>query len=188
MNQEDKSLINQLSTNLNGQSVTVDPEANRYIQNVFATNANALYQLTQAVLLQKQAIDRLQQQIDALQHQPQKKGFFGNLFGGQQNPPYSQNYSPRQSTFGQGSFLGSALSTATGVAGGMFLFEGLNHLFSGGSSVGQAPESQASFLGEDFSNQQDADLGFGNGDTFMNDSPSDFGGFDDSSNDWTGGF
>ncbi|AGA64353.1 hypothetical protein B488_03600 [Liberibacter crescens BT-1] len=44
----------------------------------------------------------------------------------QMNPP------PVQQGFGGGGFLASAMSTATGVAGGMLLAEGIKDLFSGG--------------------------------------------------------
>ncbi len=105
----------------------------------------------------------LQQTQQAMQHSAQQapqqsKGFFGNLFGGggqpqQQRgygqpgygqqfqptsapppPQYPPNYQPGMFQGGGGSgFLGSALTTAAGVAGGMFVGNALMNAFSGHS-------------------------------------------------------
>jgi len=90
------------------------------------------------------------------QAQPQQQGgLFGGLFGGRASPPpqaapppqyaaapppqpmYAPGYQPgmfQQPTGGSG-FLGSALTTAAGVAGGMVAGNALMNLFSGGHSV-----------------------------------------------------
>jgi hypothetical protein len=84
------------------------------------------------------------------QPQPQQRGFFGNLFGGGQQaapPPPPPQYAPPQPQYPPGyqpgmfpargsGFLGSALSTAAGVAGGMFAANALMNLFSPGHSAG----------------------------------------------------
>jgi uncharacterized protein len=82
------------------------------------------------------------------QQQPQQsRGFFGSLFGGgsqqsapPQQPQYGQppplqyppNYNPGMFQQGQGSgFLGGALRTAAGVAGGVLAADALSNMFSG---------------------------------------------------------
>lgn len=179
MNQNDQQLITQLAGRLQkAQPVTKDPQAAELIIKEIAAQPDAVYLLTQSVLLQEAAIRQLQQA-------QKKKGFFSSWFGGGRQTA-SQNQAPyaRTSSFGQGSFLGSALSTAAGVAGGMFLFQGLSHLFSGGSSVGA--DMADTLQGDPLQGQtQMLDDGFGTGDSFMGDAgmgadSSDFGGgFDD---------
>ncbi len=81
--------------------------------------------------------------------QPQQpRGVFGNLFGGRQGPPAQSRYLPppqpvhapgyQPGMFQQGggsSFLGSALTTAAGVAGGMIVGNMLMNAFSGGGAA-----------------------------------------------------
>ncbi|CAI3926602.1 DUF2076 domain-containing protein [Commensalibacter communis] len=76
--------------------------------------------------------------------QQQFQGQQGRPYPGQQNAygaPPPQNYPPgyQQGMFnrGGGGFLGSALTTAAGVAGGMFAYNALSGLF-GGSHAGGA--------------------------------------------------
>jgi hypothetical protein len=87
------------------------------------------------------------------QPQPQQRGLFGSLFGGgpRQAPPpqaqyappqympppppqYAPGYSPGMFQPRGSGFLGSALTTAAGVAGGMVAGNALMNLFSGGHS------------------------------------------------------
>lgn len=192
MNQNDQDLITRLSEQIKKtQPVTKDPKAAELIEKEIAAQPDALYLLTQKVLLQEAAIQQMQQQMNELQAQP-KKGFFSSWFGRNQQPRGSyQSPQPnaQASHFGQGSFLGSALSTAAGVAGGMFLFEGIRHLFSGGSSFTSGSmlnnPSMTDSLSDPLQGQdQMLNDGFGSGDSFMDDSGmgsdgGDFGGFDD---------
>ncbi|MFT8468230.1 DUF2076 domain-containing protein [Acetobacter syzygii] len=110
------------------------------------------FQLQQA----QQALQAAQQQANA--GQQKSGGFFGGLFGGGQSaqpqaapppgwggrpamPPQYQPqpmpYGMQPSAFQGGSgFLGSALTTATGVAGGMLAANALTSLFSGHHDAG----------------------------------------------------
>ena len=109
-------------------------------------------------------IRRLQWELEQTRHavqnqpqqSPQQKGFFSSLFGaGQQQPQqpgygqafqptsqppqpqYPPNYQPGMFQRGGGSgFLGSALTTAAGVAGGMFVGNALMNAFSGPHTEG----------------------------------------------------
>ena len=120
--------------------------------------------LADQALHQAQAqIDAMQAELDRLQPRPQPSSFLGG--GGlgprvaqpqsawaqaaQPQPQYGQpQYAPQQGggffgggpfsgqQSGLGSFLKSAGTTAAGVAGGAFLFEGLSNLFGGHQGFG----------------------------------------------------
>lgn len=79
--------------------------------------------------------------------QPQQRGFFSNLFGGGAAPQPPQYAAPPPTQYPQGynpgmfqqqgpGFLGSALRTAAGVAGGVVAADALMGLFSGGHQGG----------------------------------------------------
>lgn len=77
-------------------------------------------------------------------------GYSSPGYGQQPNAPYPQQAAgpwggqPRGG-FGGGGFLQGALTTAAGVAGGALLFQGINHLMSGGS--GPIADQASSLLG-----------------------------------------
>ncbi|WPB57101.1 DUF2076 domain-containing protein [Xylophilus sp. GOD-11R] len=62
--------------------------------------------------------------------QAQPQGWRNRWFGGGAQPAAPQAAAPQAS--GGSSFLGQAATTAAGVAGGMFLFNGIEHLINGG--------------------------------------------------------
>jgi hypothetical protein len=136
----------------------IDLEADRLIGDLFARYPEARYRLTQTAFVQEHALAEAQSRISQLQAQLQQAqaaqqaqapqsggGFFHNLFGGgaQQAPPAYQPYQPQpqyapQYPQGPGmfqrsgsGFLGSALTTAAGVAGGMIAGNALMNLFEG---------------------------------------------------------
>lgn len=254
MNNNDRQLIKSLASDLKQSSAHVqkDLEADKLVQDEIASNPNALYQLTQAALIQKHAIEQLQlkmqgmqQHIQSLEYQNNQNqgGFFSKIFGGgnsnnrqamtrqnqnrynnqgqygqnqygqnqnqygQNQGQYGQNQSPygnqqqRGGVGGQSSFLGSALTTAAGVAGGMFLFQGINSLFDenpidGAADAVTGAVDDVTGMGADAmqdmgvdSFADDASLmdsGFGDGDSdfFQDSGMSDFsGGGDDSGDD-----
>ncbi len=95
------------------------------------------------------------------QQQPESRGFLGGLFGGgsRQAPPPPPQYAPQQyappppqyapgyspGMFQQrgSGFLGSALTTAAGVAGGMVAGNALMNLFSGSHTDAASAASSA---------------------------------------------
>jgi len=157
MNQQEQSMILNLSEKIGNTSVThKDDAADKFIQENIATKKDAVYIMTQAILVQQRALEDLQLKIKQLEFQAannkeKEQGFFSQLFGRKKSVPADQhlhqsdyNYQHRpmmnqnsgisdcgrnESSQPKSSFLSSAMSTALGVAGGMALFNGLEHLF-----------------------------------------------------------
>jgi hypothetical protein len=139
-----------------------DPEAEDFIRKNIGSRPDALYLMTQTVLIQNMAIQQAQQQIRELQQRPPQSGYSGvssGSFLGQPPPQYPSQpqyaqapppayASPVPSSFGQGSgpgFLRGAAQTAAGVAAGALAFEGIRSLFSHPGFSGGL--GQAGFMG-----------------------------------------
>lgn len=156
----------------------VDPEADRLIGDLFARYPEARYRLTQTAFVQENALVQAQNRIQdlewqlentrrqaqAAQQQGSRGGLFGGMFGGggQQRPvPMAPPPQPIQPPMGyqpgmmQGrggsGFLGSALTTAAGVAGGMVLGNALMNMFEGGGAAEAA--TQAASAAGDFAQE-----------------------------------
>lgn len=129
-----------------------DQEAEEFIRTKIGNRPDALYLMTQTVLIQNLAIQQAQQQIQELQqrsNQPVQAGS-GSFLGQQQGsgrgfsggsaqyapppPQYAPQYSapsPAGPSPGSApSFLRGAAQTAAGVAAGALAFEGIQSLFS----------------------------------------------------------
>jgi hypothetical protein len=141
-----------------GALPAIDPEADRFIGEQFANYPNARYRITQMAFVQEAALAEAQNRIKRLEYDlqnaqqaqaqaPQQgRGLFGGLFGGggaarpayqqtQYAPPpqasYPPGYQPGMFQSGGGSgFLGSALTTAAGVAGGVLAADAISSMFS----------------------------------------------------------
>ncbi len=138
-----------------------DAEAEEFIRTRIGSRPDALYLMTQTVLIQNLAIEQAQHQIEELKRQaPQAERSSAGSFLGTQPPPrpgtpsYSQGQyaappppqyappSPSAPSPGSGgpSFLRGAAQTAAGVAAGALAFEGIRSLFShpgyGGAGLG----------------------------------------------------
>jgi len=141
----------------------IDPEADQLIGTLFAQYPEARYRITQLAFVQEAAlteaqhrIERLQWELQQVQQQaqeqlaqvPQSRGLLGGLFGGGPRattaplppppaPPQYSQYAPQPQMFQQGSgFLGSALHTAAGVAGGLVLGNAIMDLFGSRQGFG----------------------------------------------------
>lgn len=152
-----------------------DAEAETLIADATRAIPHASYVLAQTVLLQNQALEQADQRLHELETRlvefekakEQPTRFLGGLgapfLSGRRTasgvPSVSRVPHPqaetRQSPWTRGpqppypagnSFLGSALSTAAGVAGGVFLFQGISSLFQGGPPVDDVAASAASEL------------------------------------------
>jgi uncharacterized protein len=139
-----------------------DAEAEEFIRTRIGSRPDALYLMTQTVLIQNLAIEQAQHQIEELKQQsPQtaRPAAGSSLLGTQPPPrPGTPSYSQGQyaappppqyaapspsgpSPGGSGpSFLRGAAQTAAGVAAGALAFEGIRSLFShpgyGGAGFG----------------------------------------------------
>jgi hypothetical protein len=127
-----------------------DAEAEEFIRSRIGSRPDALYLMTQAVLIQNLALQHAQEQIQELQRSSQPAaaasgGSFlgqqtaargsGPSYGGSQYaapppPPPPQYAAPIASPGGAPSFLRGAAQTAAGVAAGALAFEGIQSLFS----------------------------------------------------------
>ncbi|WP_424811224.1 DUF2076 domain-containing protein [Roseococcus sp. YIM B11640] len=133
----------------------VDPEADRLISDLFTRYPEARYRITQTAFVQEHALVEAQNRIQQLEWElenatrqaqaSQSRGLFG--LGGSRpapmpprpEPQYPPNYNPQAFQGRQGpGFLGTALTTAAGVAGGMFLGNMLMNAFSGSHGAASA--------------------------------------------------
>jgi hypothetical protein len=133
-----------------------DPEAEDFIRTKIGARPDALYLMTQTVIIQNIALQHAQQQIQELQRSSgtgQISSGPSSFLGQQQQPPRSSAYGqpggsyaapaaaqyaapspggpgPSVAASGAPSFLRGAAQTAAGVAAGALAFEGIQHLFS----------------------------------------------------------
>jgi hypothetical protein len=137
-----------------------DPEAEEFIRRNIGSRPDALYLMTQTVLIQNMAIQQAQQQIRDLQQRAPQAGYpaapGGSFLGQAPQPQYGApqpQYAPAPPapSFATGSgpgFLRGAAQTAAGVAAGALAFEGIRSLFEhpgfGGFNSGMG---QAGFMG-----------------------------------------
>jgi uncharacterized protein len=148
-----------------------DAEAEEFIRKRIGSRPDALYLMTQTVLIQNLALQHAQEQIEQLQRgtQPPTTLPGGSFLGQQTGPrPAGSGYSTRSAgqqqyaapppqyappspggpgPSGAPSFLRGAAQTAAGVAAGALAFEGIQALFShpgyGGSGLmGGAPSGE----------------------------------------------
>jgi uncharacterized protein len=150
-----QDFLNQL---VQARGVAKDPQAEEMINRAVAQQPDAAYLLVQRSLLMQQALNNAKADIAALQDQLRGGGQQGqpafldpNAWGnsGRARPsasqpqmqpppnqqPYADSMQAQQAPFGGGflrgaggSMLGNIAATAAGVAGGAFLFQGLEHL------------------------------------------------------------
>jgi hypothetical protein len=131
---------------------TKDRDAQTLIARAFAQQPDAAYLVVQRALLLEQALKQAQAQIAQLQQQ--SSSFVGTRAWNPEPrsapgaapatadalPPRAAPPSPEAGS-PWSSFLGNAAATAAGVAGGAFLFHGLENMFGhgGGFSAANAP-------------------------------------------------
>ncbi|ALR04982.1 DUF2076 domain-containing protein [Xylella fastidiosa] len=203
----EQKLLDDFLTRLRGAGESVkDPQAEALICERLAGHPDAAYLLVQRALLLEQALASAQTQIAKLQQAAAghdagagSGSFLGQAAWGTQQtapppvappPPPAAPPSWRERLFGStpapvqqaapsaaSSFLGTAASTAAGVAGGMFLFQGLEHMFGGhqgqsGGLFGNADNTPQQTIVENVVTNNYYDTGTGT-------SISDAGGFAD---------
>ena len=140
MTPQDTSLLQDFLDRLTrAQAGTKDHAAQTLIARAFAQQPDAAYLVVQRALLLEQALKQAEAQI--AQPQQQSSSFVGYrppspgpapVPGTAPAPAYAPptQAASRSAEAGSpwGSFLGNAAATAAGVAGGAFLFQGLEHL------------------------------------------------------------
>lgn len=145
-----------------------DPDAEELIRTRIGNRPDALYLMTQTVLIQNMALQQAQRQIqDLQQNRSASSGSSGSFLGqnsgsftqqqpsqqyAQQVPQYAQP-SAMPNSGGAPSFLRGAAQTAAGVAAGALAFEGIQALFShpgygGGAGFGGFGGGFGGFGGE----------------------------------------
>jgi uncharacterized protein len=133
-----------------------DPEAEDFIRTKIGSRPDALYLMTQTVIIQNIALQHAQQQIQELQRSSgagQISSGPSSFLGQQQPPPRNAGYGQQAPSYapppppqyaapspagpgpsvapsGAPSFLRGAAQTAAGVAAGALAFEGIQSLFS----------------------------------------------------------
>jgi len=163
MTAEERDMLTDLANKI-AQTPTpaLDPQADEFIRANIGKRPDALYILTQTVLIQNLALQHAQQELQELkqraaQHaEPQASSSFlgGLLRGGSHSspappPPASPQPQPQYaapSSGGVPGFLHSAAQTAAGVAAGALAFEGIRALFGGGFGGWGRPQT-GGFLG-----------------------------------------
>ncbi len=131
-----------------------DSEAEEFIRTKIGSRPDALYMMTQTVLIQNLALQQAQRQMEELKSGSGQISSGSGSFLGQSQRPQSGYSQARQSQYappppeyaapspgapspnplsasGAPSFLRGAAQTAAGVAAGALAFEGIQHLFSG---------------------------------------------------------
>lgn len=131
----------------------VDPEADRLIAELMQRHPEARYRITQMAFVQEAALVELTNRVQQLEWElenarrqseaQQSRGMLGGLFGGgsrpapmppRPQPQYPPGYNPQVMQRGGPGFLGTAMMTAAGVAGGLLLGNMLMSAFSGGAA------------------------------------------------------
>jgi hypothetical protein len=143
MTQDERNMLADLANKF-AQTPTPpkDPDAEDFIRKNIGSRPDALYLMTQTVLIQNMALHQAQNQIQEMQQRlsqpvPTSQGSGGSFLGGQSAPQQPQyqyapapppQYAPAPSA--TGSFLRNAAQTAAGVAAGTLAVQGIESLFS----------------------------------------------------------
>jgi uncharacterized protein len=152
MTQEERQMLTDLASRIAQTPAPArDAEADDFIRTRIGSRPDALYIMTQTVMIQNLALEHARQQIQELQQRasqgpaaavPAGSSFLGgggrptgNAPGYAPPPPPSPGYA-QPAPGGASSFLRSAATTAAGVAAGALAFEGIRSLFGGGEHFG----------------------------------------------------
>ncbi|MEC5343257.1 DUF2076 domain-containing protein [Brenneria populi] len=157
MQAEEQRLIDGLFSRLKETEAKTgarDLSAEQQISEYVRRQPAAPYYMAQALIIQEAALKQMDQRVKELESEvaqlrqsasrPSGGGFLSGLFGGgrsapsapaqygapSQQPNYSQpNYAPAAQPSRAGGFIGGALQTAAGVAGGVMLADMLTGMF-----------------------------------------------------------
>jgi hypothetical protein len=145
MTEQEQTLISDLADRIrNTPAPAIDRDADDLIRRTIGTRPDALYVLTQIVLVQQIALNQAKNQIEELQQGQRPAGGGSFLQSGYAQPPayQQQGYAaPPPPAYAQPSgggfsgFLRNAATTAAGVVAGEIAFDSLASIFGhhGGS-------------------------------------------------------
>lgn len=136
MTEQERQLISELGERIrNAPAPQIDRDAYDLILHTIGTRPDALYILTQTVLIQDMALNQAKAQIEELRRgqgsyaaAPQQGGF---LPGSYQGSSYAAPPPPPQTGGGFSGFLHNVATTAAGVIAGDIAFDALSSLFGG---------------------------------------------------------
>lgn len=136
MTEQEQQLISGLADRIkNAPAPQIDREAYDLILHTIGTRPDALYILTQTVLVQEMALNQARAQVEELKRQPgnysgaPQQGEF--LPGSYQGSGYSSGYAAPSPATGGGfsGFLHNVATTAAGVIAGEIAFDSISSLF-----------------------------------------------------------
>ena len=177
MDQNERQIIDGLFDKLEQAEQQTGPreaEAEGLIVQRLGAQPAAPYYMAQAILVQEQALqaanDRIGQLEQELKQRPAGGSFLGGLFGGGDVPGNAQPSAAQQrlrdyQQQGGGGFLGGAMQTALGVAGGVVLGNLLMGAFSADDALAGEPGMDG-IGGETTSPEEDPGAGFDDPDDF----------------------
>jgi hypothetical protein len=130
MTEQEQQLIYGLAERIrNSPPPALDPAADDLIRRTIGTRPDALYILTQAVLLQDMALNQAKAQIDQLSRQPAAQPSGSFLHSAPADYQTAPPPPPAPHSGGLSGFLHQAATTAAGVLAGEVAFESLSSLF-----------------------------------------------------------
>jgi uncharacterized protein len=154
MDQNERRIIEDLFDKLRrveDEAPPRDPEAEELIRGRMAAQPGAPYHMAQAIVVQEHALEASQARVRELEREvaerPAGSGFLSGLFGGggeQRVRPGGAASGPHENFSryrhaGGGGFLGGAMQTALGVAGGVLIADAITDAFGGEEAVAAEP-------------------------------------------------
>jgi hypothetical protein len=141
MTPQERDLILGVAQRLRNANLTQkDRDAEQLILAEIGSQKDALYVLTQVVIVQEEGLRHAQETIQQLQSTPQGHGgFLSSLFGGGSGaapPPPPAAAPPAGGGSGIGTFLGTAAAAAAGAVGGQLIYDGMHRFFGEHSMPG----------------------------------------------------
>lgn len=198
MTPQEKELIQNVANKLKqSPSKTKDADADQLIGNEIGSQQDAVYKLTQAVLVQEMALKEMKQKNDYLEksvehHKSESnRGAFSKMMGG--NRPAPQPPQPMNQPSAFGSFMQTAASVAVGmVAGNMISNMLFNNDEQPADTTADATTDPTADAGtEELASTDESSGGFldDSSNSFASDYSDSSGGFGDSGfSDATSGF
>jgi uncharacterized protein len=173
------------------RSPTRDRDAEALIRDFIARQPGAPYYMAQTIIAQEQALIAAQERLEQGE-QRGSGGFLSEIFGPgpgrdggrrergpRDREPGARMLPPGASPWGRPSFLGGAMQTALGVAGGVVLGSFMADLLMPDHAMAGEPAAGAHDAGADTADQDMADAGPGDDDLGGGDfGGGDFGGGD----------